>query len=103
MVDGLLMGDADGFAPVIGAEGFDVFHLSELEGLDYGLAEIGEGGGGFGFHLTLGYGGEEASESGAEVAGGHETAGKVIGDVLACFFGSEGLRFLAGVKRAEVR
>src|SRR6202045_2651509 len=98
MVDGLLMGDADGFAPVIGAEGFDVFHLSELEGLDYGLAEIGEGGGGFGLHLALGYGGEEASESGAEVAGGHEAAGEVIGDILAGFLAGEGLRVLAGVE-----
>jgi hypothetical protein len=26
--------DADGFAPVIGPEGFDVFHLGELEGLE---------------------------------------------------------------------
>ena len=97
------MGDADGFAPVIGTEGFDVFHLGELEGLDYGLAEIGEGRGGFGFHLTLGDGGEEASESGAEVAGGHEAAGKVIGDILAGFFAREDLRVLASVERAEVR
>ena len=103
MVDGLLVGDADGFAPVIGTEGFDVFHLSELEGLHDGLAEIGEGGGGFGFHLALGYSREEASESGAEVAGGHEAAGKVIGDVLAGGFARKGLRVLAGVERAEVR
>jgi len=31
----------------------------------------------------LGYGGEEASESGAEIAGGDEGTGKVIGDVFA--------------------
>jgi len=40
-----------------------------------GLAEIGEAGGGFGLHLTLGDSGEEASEGGAEVAGGHIAAG----------------------------
>ena len=67
------------------------------------MAEIGEGGGGFGFHMTLRDSGEEASEGGVEIAGGHIVAGKVIGDVLAGGFGSEGLRVLAGVERAEVR
>jgi hypothetical protein len=62
------------------------------------LAEIGEGGGGFGLHVALGDGGEEASEGGAEIAGGQEGAGKVIGDVFAGFLASEGLRFLAGVE-----
>ena len=51
----------------------------------------------------MGHGGEEASESGAEIAGGHEGAGQVIGNVLAGFFAGEGLRVLAGVERAEVR
>jgi hypothetical protein len=45
--------------------------------------------------LALGYGGEEASESGSEIAGGHEAAGKVIGDVLAGGFASKGLGVLA--------
>jgi len=67
------------------------------------LAEISEGGGGFGLHLTLGDGGEEASEGGAEIAGGHIVAGKVIGDVLTGGFGGKGLRILAGVEPAEVR
>src|SRR5713226_10020183 len=39
---------ADGFAPGIGAEGVDVFVLGEVQGLHEGLAEIREGGGGFG-------------------------------------------------------
>jgi len=52
--------------------------------------------------LALGYGGEEASEGGAEIAGGDEGAGKVIGDVFAGGFGSEGLRVLAGVEGAEI-
>ena len=59
---------ADGAAPGVGAEGVDVFVLGEGNGLQQGLAEIGEGGGGFGFYLTLGYSGEEASEGGAEIA-----------------------------------
>ncbi len=67
------------------------------------MAEIGEGGGGFGFHVTLGDSGEEASEGGVEIAGGHIAAGKVIGDVLASVLGSKGLSVLAGVEHAEVR
>jgi len=97
------MGSADGFAPVIRAEGIDVFALGEVQGLDERLAEIGEGGGCFGFHLALGDGGEEASEGGAEIAGGEIAAGKVIGDILAGFLASEGSGLLAGVERAEVR
>src|SRR4029077_12652218 len=62
-----------------------------------------EGGGGFGFYLTLGYGGEEASECGAEIASGHEAAGKVIGDIFAGLLAGEGLCFFAGVEGAEIR
>jgi len=96
------MGGADGFAPGIGAEGVDVFVLGEVQSLDERLAEIGEGGGGFGFDLTLGDSGEEVSEGGGEIAGGHIAAGKVIGDILAGLLASEGLRFLSGVERAEI-
>jgi len=99
----LFVGGADAFAPGIGAECVDVFVLGEMQVLDEGLAEIGEGGGGFGFYLTLGYSGEEASEGGAEIAGGREAAGQVIGDILAGLPASEGLRFLAGVEGAEIR
>ena len=60
-------------------------------------------GGGFGFDLALGDGREEASEGGGEIAGGREASGEVIGDVLAGFLASEGLRFLAGVEGAEMR
>ena len=67
------------------------------------MAEIGEGGGGLGFHLTLGDGGEEASEGGAEIAGGHKAAGKVIGDILAGFLAGKFLCILAGVEGAEIR
>jgi len=40
--------------------------------------------------LALGDRGEEASEGGAEIAGGQKAAGKVIGDVLAGGLASEG-------------
>jgi hypothetical protein len=38
-----------------------------------GLAEVGEGGSGFGFDLTLGDGGKEMAQSRAEVASGEIT------------------------------
>ncbi len=103
MIGGPFVGLADGFAPGIGAVGVDVFVLGEGQGLHEGLAEIGEGGGGFGLHLALGDSGEEASEGGAEIAGGHKAAGKVIGDVLAGGLASKGLCVLAGVEGAEIR
>lgn len=96
------MGIANGFAPGVGVVGVDVFVLGDGEDLDEGLAEVGEGGSGFGFDLAEGDGGEEATEGGAEIAGGDKAAGKVIGDVLAGGFASKGLRFLASMEGAEV-
>ena len=46
MVEVLVDGVADGIAPIIGAKGVDVFVLGELDGLDEGLGEIGDGSGG---------------------------------------------------------
>ena len=103
VLDGLIVGGADGIAPGIGAVGVDEFVLGDVQGLHEGLAEIGEGGGGFRFDLAEGDGGEEASESGTEIAGGQEVAGQVIGDVFAGGLASEGLRVLASVERAEIR
>src|SRR5256885_3874830 len=76
--------------------------LGEMQVLDDGLGEIGEGRGGFGLDVTLGYGGEEASERGTEIAGGNVVARQVIGDVLGSFLAGEGLRFFAGVKGTEI-
>jgi hypothetical protein len=99
----LFVRSADGFAPGIRAEGVDIFVLGEVQSLDERLAEIGEGGGGFGFDLALGDSGEEAPQGGAEIASGDIASGKVIGDILAGFLASEGLCFLACVERAEIR
>jgi hypothetical protein len=63
---------------------------------------MGEGRDGFGFDLTLGDGGEEASECGAEVTGRHVLAGKIAGDLLAHFLASEDLGFPAGMEGAEI-
>jgi len=93
---------ADGGDPLVDAEGGDVLVLGELHGSDESLAEIGEGGGGFGFDVALGDGGEEASEGGAEITGGDKAAGEVKGDVPAGLFADEGLGVFAGVEGAEV-
>ena len=67
----------------------------------HSLAEVGEGGGGSGLDLALGYSGEKASESDGEVAGGGIGAGEVEGDICAGYFAGEGLGFLAGMIGAE--
>jgi len=77
--------------------------LGEADGLQQGLAEIGEGIGGLRFDVTLGDGGEEAAKGGAEGAGGKITAGEARGDVTASPLCGEGLGFFAGVEVAEVR
>ena len=95
-------GRADGAAPGVGAEGVDVFVLGEVDRLDQGLAEIGEGGGGLGFDVALSYSGEEAGQGGAEIAGGEIAAREVSGDVAAHLLGGESLRFLACMVIAEM-
>jgi hypothetical protein len=92
-------GGADGVAPGVGVEGVDVFVLGELDGLQKGLAEVGEGGGGSGFYLTLGDGGEELAQGSAKVASGEIAAGEAGRDIAAGLLGGGGLSFLAGVKR----
>jgi hypothetical protein len=96
-------GSADGAAPVVGAEGVDVFALGELDGLQQGLAEIGEGGGGFWFDFPLGDSGEEAAQGGAEIAGREIAAGQERGYIAANLLGGEGSGFPFGMEAAEMR
>jgi hypothetical protein len=78
--------------------------LGYADGLQQGLAEIGEGLGGLRLDVALGYGGEEAAQGDAEVAGGEITvAGEARGDVAAGLLCGEGLGFFAGVEVAKVR
>lgn len=93
----------DGVAPFIGAEGVDVFVFRDLDGIDHGLAEVGEGGGGFGFDVALGHGGEEASQGFGDVAGGDVVAGEEVGDVFAGLFAGEDLGFFFCVEETEIR
>ena len=86
-----------------GAEGVDVFVLRGLDGIEHGLAEVGEGGGGFALYASLGHAGEDVAESGAEIAGGKVTAGEQSGNIAADGLGGLGLCFLTGMKTAETR
>ena len=47
--------------------------LGDRDGLDHGLAEIGECRGDFGLDLALGYRGKESSHGGAKIASGKQT------------------------------
>jgi hypothetical protein len=62
----------------------------------------GEGSHSFGFDLTLGDRGEEASECGTEVASRHVLSGKIAGDFLAYFLSSEDLGSSASMEGAEI-
>jgi hypothetical protein len=102
VVEVLADGIADGLAPGVGAEGVDVLVLGEMDGLDEGLGEIGDGSGGARLDVAADDGGDKAAEGGAEIAGGEVFAGEEIGQVAAEFIGGAGLGFLAGVVGAEV-
>jgi hypothetical protein len=94
-------GIADGLAPAVRAEGVGVFVLGEVDGLQEGLGQIGDGAGSSGFYFATDDGGDEAPQGGAEIAGGEIVAGEEIGEVLAEFLRGAGLGFFFGVVRAE--
>jgi hypothetical protein len=73
----------DGLAPAVGAEGVDVFVLGEVDGLQEGLGQVGDGAGGSGLYIAADDGGDEASQGGAEIAGREVVAGEEVGQVLA--------------------
>ena len=79
----LVDGVADGLAPGVGAEGVDVFVLGEVDGLGESLREVGESAGGARFDMAASDGGEEAGQSGAQVAGGEIVAGEEVIKVAA--------------------
>lgn len=98
----LVDGVADGIAPIGGAKGVDVFVLGEMDGLDEGLGEIGEGAGSARFYIALEDGGNEEAEGGAEIVGGEVLSREEIGQFASEFIGGAGLGFFAGVVEAEV-
>jgi len=95
-------GVADGIAPAVSAEGVDVFVLGEMDGLQEGLGQVGDGAGGSGFYVAADDGGEEASQGGAEIAGGEVLAGEEVGQVFAERFCGVGAGFFLGVVGTEM-
>ena len=96
-------GGMDGVAPVIGAEGVDVFVLGDLDGIDQGLAEVGQGGGGLALDAALGYAAEDLAEGIGEIAGGEVAAGEAVQDIAADDYGGVGLRLLKGMRITKMR
>ena len=93
----------DKLAPGVRAKGVDVFVLGNLNGLEERLGKIGKGSGGAGFDLAAGDCGEEAAQSGGQIAGGEVIAGEEIREVAPESFGGLDLRLLAGVEAAKLR
>jgi hypothetical protein len=79
----VLDGIADGLSPVVGAEGVGVFVLGEVDGLHESLGQVGDGAGGSGLYIAAEDGGDEASQGGAEIAGGEIVAREELGKVFA--------------------
>jgi hypothetical protein len=98
----LVDGVADGSAPGVGAEGVDLFVLGEVDGLYESLRQVGDGVSGPGFYVAADDGGDEASEGGAEIAGGEVVAGEEVVEVFAEGIGGAGSSFFLGVVEAEV-
>jgi hypothetical protein len=96
-------GAADDFAPAFGAVGVGVFLLGNVDGLREGLDHVGYGAGEFGFYIAADYGGDEAGQGGADVAGGKVVAGEETGEVFGESFRGLGAGLLLGVIEAEVR
>ena len=94
---------ADGGAPGVGAEGFDVFLFGKVEKLNVRLREISESAGGPGIYITPNECGDESSERGAEVVGGDVVGGEIEGEFAGERFGGLGASEFAGVVRAEMR
>jgi hypothetical protein len=95
-------GGVDGVAPGIGAEGVDVFVLGDVDGLQESLGHVGDGAGDLGFDVATDDGGDEAAQSGAEIAGGEIFAGEVAGKVCAETLRGAGSGFFFSVVVAEM-
>jgi len=95
-------GVADGFAPGIGAESLTVFVLGDVDGLQERLGHVGDRAGGSGLYIAADDGGDEAAQSGAEIAGGEIFAGEVAGEVCAETLLGAGAGFFFGVVVAEM-
>src|SRR4029077_15332204 len=101
VVEVVVDGVVDRFAPGIGAESLTVFVPGGVDGLQESLHEVGDGVGGSGFYVAADDGGDEAGQGGAEIAGGEVVAGEEVGQVFAEGIGGLGAGFFLGVVGAE--
>ena len=92
----------DGVAPVFFAAGGDEFVLCEMEGLEHGLGEIGEGAGGARLYVTASDSYEDVAEGGVEVIGGEIVAGEEVREIFGESFVGAELGFFLGVVETEV-
>jgi hypothetical protein len=90
-------------APGIGAECLTILVLRDVNGLQESLREVGDGAGGSRLYMAADDSGDEARQSGAEIAGGEVVAGEEIVEVLAEFLCGAGPGFFFGVVGAEMR
>ncbi|PYU51118.1 MAG: hypothetical protein DMG48_11330 [Acidobacteria bacterium] len=73
-----------------------------MDGLRESLGQVGDGASGSGFYIAADNCGDEACQSGAEIAGGKVVAGEEGGQVFAEFLRGAGAGFFLGVVEAEV-
>ena len=92
---------ADGIAPIVGAKGVDVLVPGEMDGLDEGLGEIGDGAGGARFYIALEDGGDETAKGSAQIVGGEVLSREEIGQFAGELIDGEGPGLFAGVVEAE--
>jgi hypothetical protein len=95
-------GVEDGVAPLRAAAGADEFVLGEMEGLEHGLGEAGEGACGARLQVAARHGDEDAAEGGVEVVGGEIVAGEEVREIFADFLAGAELGFFLGVVETEV-
>jgi hypothetical protein len=72
-----------------------------MDALDHDLGEVGESARGFGRDVAADSGGEEAAESGVEIASGKVASREEMSEFTAEGFGSVGAVVAACVERTE--
>jgi hypothetical protein len=98
----LIDGIADGVEPLGFAAGGDELVLSEVEGLEHGLGEVGESACGARLEVTSRDGDEDVGEGGVEIVGGEVVAGEEPREVFGELLGGARTGVPVGVVVAEV-
>lgn len=93
----------DGVVPLRVTASADQFVLGEMEGLEHGLGEVGEGACGARLYVAASDGDEDAAEGGVEIVGGEIVAGEEVGEIFAEFLVGAELGLFLGVVETEVR